>query len=198
MTKLRTCTAGAIAAASLLILVGCGDDSSDSPSPSTTSAVVASSTTSATPASSAPPATTPESTTAEPTTTTESTTTTTTTTTTTVETTTPEALAPPVPSEGELQGKLQSALNGSANELESGDASSITVVRDRIALLPGYTWSVGGPVSVSGDVLSATLQSCLGQCFPIPLTWKNVEGTWKLSQESQNELVGYAQMAGNY
>ncbi|QLY33157.1 hypothetical protein [Nocardia huaxiensis] len=103
--------------------------------------------------------------------------------------------APATPSAGELQGKLQSALNGNAAELESGDASQIVNVGTTIARIPGYSWDVSG-VSVDGDVLSATLNSRLGSySFPIPLTWKNIGGTWKLSQESQDTLVSYANMA---
>ncbi|NNH68685.1 hypothetical protein HLB23_02110 [Nocardia uniformis] len=104
--------------------------------------------------------------------------------------------APAAPSPGELQGKLQAALNGSSAELESGDGSSIVVVGQRISQIPGYSWDVSGPVTVEGDVLSATLNSRLGDySFPIPLTWKNIGGTWKLSQESQDTLVSYATMA---
>ncbi|MFC4125145.1 hypothetical protein [Nocardia rhizosphaerae] len=104
--------------------------------------------------------------------------------------------APAAPSAGELQGKLQAAMNGSAAELESGNAGSLTVVRDTVNRIPGYTWYVTGPVTVEGDTLSATLNSQLGDyVFPIPVTWKNIDGTWKLSQESESTLVSYATMA---
>lgn len=104
--------------------------------------------------------------------------------------------APAAPSPGELQGKLQAALNGSAAELESGDPSQIGIVGQKISQIPGYSWDVSGPVTVDGDVLSATLNSRLGSySFPIPVTWKNIGGTWKLSQETQDTLVGYANMA---
>ncbi|MFC9995291.1 hypothetical protein [Nocardia sp. NPDC127526] len=104
--------------------------------------------------------------------------------------------APATPSPGELQGKLQAALNGSAAELESGDAAAIAVVGQTINRIPGYSWDVSGPVTVDGDVLNATLNSRLGSySYPIPLTWKNIGGTWKLSQESQDTLVSYANMA---
>ncbi|WP_067698269.1 hypothetical protein [Nocardia jejuensis] len=105
--------------------------------------------------------------------------------------------APATPSTGELKGKLQNALNGSGAELESGDGSQIVKVGQIIARIPGYSWDVIGPVSVEGDVLSATLNSCAGgSCFPIPVTWKNIGGSWKLSQESQDLLVSYSSMAG--
>ncbi|MFD7846825.1 hypothetical protein ACFV4K_28330 [Nocardia sp. NPDC059764] len=104
--------------------------------------------------------------------------------------------APATPSAGELQGKLQAALNGSSAELESGDASQIVNVRQVIQRIPGYSWDVSGPISVDGDVLSATLNSRLGSyAFPFSVTWKNVGGTWKLSRESEEMLASYANMA---
>ncbi|MFE5286390.1 hypothetical protein ACFRAQ_15600 [Nocardia sp. NPDC056611] len=104
--------------------------------------------------------------------------------------------APATPSAGELQGKLQAALNGSAAELESGDASQIGNVNQVIQRIPGYSWDVSGPISVDGDVLSATLNSRLGSySFPFSVTWKNVGGTWKLSRESEEMLASYANMA---
>ncbi|WP_278266127.1 hypothetical protein [Nocardia sp. AG03] len=111
--------------------------------------------------------------------------------------TAPAAIAAPAtPSVGELQGKLQAALNGSTAEVESGDASGLTVVRDRISAIPGYHWDVSGPVTVEGDTLSATLNSRLGDyTYPIPVTWKDIDGTWKLSKESEDTLVGYATMS---
>lgn len=111
--------------------------------------------------------------------------------------TAPAAIAAPAtPSVGELYGKLQAAMNGSASELESGNASGLAVVRDTVNRIPGYSWDVSGPVTVDGDTLSATLNSRLGDyAFPIPVTWKNIGGTWKLSQESEQTLVGYATMA---
>ncbi|MFC9969103.1 hypothetical protein [Nocardia ignorata] len=111
--------------------------------------------------------------------------------------TAPAAIAAPAtPSTGELQGKLQAAMNGSAAELESGNASGLAVVNQTVNRIPGYSWSVSGPVTVEGDTLSATLNSTLGDyTFPIPVTWKDVDGTWKLSQESESTLVSYATMA---
>ncbi|MEV0464775.1 hypothetical protein AB0I30_27830 [Nocardia tengchongensis] len=104
--------------------------------------------------------------------------------------------APATPSAGALQGKLQAALSGSAAELESGDASQIVNVGQVIQRIPGYSWDVSGPISVDGDVLSATLNSRLGSySFPFSVTWKDVDGTWKLSRESEDMLVSYANMA---
>ncbi|GGK70063.1 hypothetical protein [Nocardia camponoti] len=104
--------------------------------------------------------------------------------------------APATPSAGELQGKLRAAMNGSAAELASGDASGMATVNATVGRIPGYSWDVSGPVTVDGDVLSATLNSRLGDyVFPIPVTWVAVDGTWKLSQESEQTLVGYATMA---
>lgn len=190
--------ASSIAAMVALTVTACSDDSGDGSDRAAATTSVSATTTQAPQSSTQPPSseTTPPppvTTTTEPTTTTTVPPTTTVAPTTTVE----QEIVAPVPSDGELQGKLQAALNGSANELESGDPGSITIVRDRIALIPGYTWSVSGG-SVSGDVLSANLQSCLGQCFPIPVTWKNIDGTWKLSRESQDTLVSYANLTGDY
>ncbi|MFE7722112.1 hypothetical protein ACFU44_24050 [Nocardia rhizosphaerihabitans] len=111
--------------------------------------------------------------------------------------TAPAAIAAPAtPSAGQLQGKLQAAMNGSAAELESGNAGGLAVVRDTVNRIPGYSWDVSGPVTVDGDTLSATLNSRLGDySFPIPVTWKDIDGTWKLSQESESTLVSYATMA---
>ncbi|WP_446224663.1 hypothetical protein ACTWPB_05795 [Nocardia sp. IBHARD005] len=111
--------------------------------------------------------------------------------------TAPAAIAAPAtPSAGQLYGKLQAAMNGSAAELESGNAGGLVVVRDTVNRIPGYSWDVSGPVTVDGDTLSATLNSRLGSyAFPIPLTWKDIDGTWKLSQESEQTLVSYATMA---
>lgn len=199
MTLRRTLVASSIAAIVALTLTACSNDGGDGSDKAAATTSVSATTTQAPQSSTQPPSS--ETTPPPPvTTTTEPTTTTTAPTTTTFAptTVTEEAIVvPAVPSDGELQGKLQAALNGSANELESGDPGSITIVRDRIALIPGYTWSVSGG-SVSGDVLSANLQSCLGQCFPIPVTWKNIDGTWKLSRESQDTLVSYANLTGDY
>ncbi|MFD3707563.1 hypothetical protein ACFWUP_30885 [Nocardia sp. NPDC058658] len=111
--------------------------------------------------------------------------------------TAPAAIAAPAtPSAGELYGKLQSAMNGSAAELESGDASGMAVVNQTVNRIPGYSWDISGPVTVEGNTLSATLNSRLGDyVFPIPVTWVDVDGTWKLSQESEQTLVSYATMA---
>ncbi|MFF0545889.1 hypothetical protein ACWEVD_31600 [Nocardia thailandica] len=104
--------------------------------------------------------------------------------------------APAAPSAGELNGVVQSAFNGNSGALESGDASSIAVVRERVNAIPGYHWSVVGPVSVDGDVASATINSSLGDyTFPIPVTFKYIGGAWKLSQESEQTLIGYATMS---
>ncbi|MFD4430348.1 hypothetical protein [Nocardia sp. NPDC058497] len=111
--------------------------------------------------------------------------------------TAPAAIAAPAtPSVGQLQGKLQAAMNGSSAELESGNGAGMIVVRDTVNRIPGYSWNVSGPVTVDGDTLSATLNSRLGDyAFPIPVTWKDIDGTWKLSQESESTLVSYATMA---
>ena len=111
--------------------------------------------------------------------------------------TAPTAIAAPAaPSAGQLHNKLVAAMNGDASELESGSAAGIQAVSARIAQIPGYSWDVSGPVSVNGDVLSATLNSRLGAyAFPIPVTWVNVGETWKFSQESEELLVSYANMA---
>ena len=101
--------------------------------------------------------------------------------------------APATPSPGELQGKLQAALGGDSSELESGNAGNIAVVRDRISQIPGYSWYVSGPVNVDGGTLTATLHSTLGSYdYPVQLTWYDIDGKWKLSQASENELISIA------
>ncbi|MBL1074695.1 hypothetical protein JK358_09825 [Nocardia sp. 2] len=103
--------------------------------------------------------------------------------------------APAAPSAGELQGTMQAALNGSGAALESGDASRIGAVKTRIAAIPGYSWSITGGVSVDGDVANATLDSRLGDySYPIPVTFKYVDGSWKVSRETEDLLVSYASM----
>ncbi|MBJ8347506.1 hypothetical protein [Antrihabitans sp. YC2-6] len=110
----------------------------------------------------------------------------------------PAIAAPATPSPGELQGKLQSALAGNSAELESGNASSLGVVNQRIAAIPGYSWDISGPVNNDGSTLSATLHSRLGSYdYPVLLTWVDSDGMWKLSQASENEILAIANLQWN-
>ncbi|MEN0138386.1 MAG: hypothetical protein AAGC80_24755 [Rhodococcus sp. (in: high G+C Gram-positive bacteria)] len=117
------------------------------------------------------------------------------------ETVTPQA--PPVPSEAQLVGKLQLLLDPGtapeikARELEAGEAGlgMIGPVADALALAgPAYSWTVVGPVSVDGDLLTAQLKTSLvgfGDRFQ-PITWIWRDGNWKLTNESGCALAAMA------
>lgn len=118
----------------------------------------------------------------------------------------PEAEAeqkPPTPSVQELTGKLQTLLNagGSAEaksaQLQAGGAAMPTVNTVGAALKaagPVYKWSLEGPVTVAGDTLTAQLKTSLVGLGDRrqPLTWKWVDGSWKLSNESVCSLAATA------
>lgn len=105
------------------------------------------------------------------------------------------ATAAPQHGPAELQGKLQAALNGNGAELESGNAGNIAVVRTRVTQIPGYHWDISGPVTVNGPTLNATLHSRLGGYdYPVPMQWKLINDTWKLSKQSEDTLVGMANL----
>ncbi|WP_043826447.1 hypothetical protein [Rhodococcus opacus] len=111
--------------------------------------------------------------------------------------------APPVLSEGQLAGKLQLLLDPGtapeikAGELEAGEAGlgMIGPVADALALAgPAYSWTVVGPVSVDGDLLTAQLKTSLvgfGDRFQ-PITWIWLDGNWKLTNESGCALAAMA------
>lgn len=110
------------------------------------------------------------------------------------------------PSTGELQAKLQLALNtgasrsARANELENGEAGLGLLDRlgGVIASVPGFGWYVSGPVSQDGDTLSANMITSapgFGSFPPIEISWRDIDGTWKLTTESQCTLAYYASLS---
>ncbi|MCP2289378.1 hypothetical protein ACFYT3_19935 [Nocardia amikacinitolerans] len=99
------------------------------------------------------------------------------------------------PSTGELRAKMALLFNAGAPraaraaELETGEAGLPTF--DTAATLiaiapPSWRWDITGPVTVNGDTLSAVLYTATDGYEPwtFDLTWKQIDGTWKLSRES--------------
>ena len=103
--------------------------------------------------------------------------------------------APAALSEGQLVAKLQILLNPGASdeakaaELEAGygGLASVNQVASALAAAgPAYSWTVVGPVTADGSVMTAQLQTSLvgfGDRLA-PISWKWIDGTWKLSNES--------------
>ncbi|NKY30156.1 hypothetical protein [Nocardia gamkensis] len=99
------------------------------------------------------------------------------------------------PGTGELRAKMAVLFNAGASrsaraaELENGEAGLAAFDRAAalIAVAPAsWRWDVVGPVSVDGDVLSAKLLTSTEGYEPwyFDLSWRQVGGTWKLTQES--------------
>ncbi|WP_246180778.1 hypothetical protein [Nocardia ninae] len=127
-----------------------------------------------------------------------------------VATTVPAAAAPIVapmqasaPGPGELKAKLQVVLNtgaarsARAAELEAGEAGlplADQVGTAMAATPPSFRWNILGPVTVNGDILGATLQTAVDgyDPFHFDLTWKNIDGTWKLTREAQCTIASVA------
>ncbi|QIS08914.1 hypothetical protein [Nocardia arthritidis] len=120
----------------------------------------------------------------------------------------PSAYLAAAPSAGELQAKLQLALNrGAARadraaELEVGEAGLpiIDQVAAIIDTLPGYQWSIVGPVDTEGDRTTAQLKT-VAPGYPemplVELSWRQVDGKWKLSRESLCKIAGFAGLPCN-
>lgn len=108
------------------------------------------------------------------------------------------------PGVGELQSKLQLVLdpNGPrtarANELEAGAAGLPLVdkVGGVMASVPGFQWQAVEPITVQGDTLTHNLQINVPgfDAMFIELKWKNIDGTWKLSRESECNIAYYANL----
>ncbi|BAW04204.1 hypothetical protein [Nocardia seriolae] len=107
------------------------------------------------------------------------------------------------PGVGDLQSKLALILNtgasrsARANELEAGEAGLplIDQVGTVIAAAPpSFKWSVLGPVNVSGDTLTAGLQTSIDGFDPWnwTLTWREIDGTWKLTRDSECTVASIA------
>ncbi|WP_067646914.1 hypothetical protein [Nocardia harenae] len=110
------------------------------------------------------------------------------------------------PSVGELQAKLQLVLNTGAGrgaraaELEGGEADLATIdkITGVISSVPSFAWYVTGPVNVSGDTLTANLQTTVSGYAPFPLievSWRQVGGSWKLTSESVCTVGYYASVS---
>ncbi|MGO4616282.1 hypothetical protein AB4305_18585 [Nocardia sp. 2YAB30] len=128
-------------------------------------------------------------------------------------TATPSATLPGIqlaaaPAPAELQAKLGLLLNkGAARadraaELEVGEAGLpiIDQVSSLIATLPGYQWSIVGPVNVRGDYLTAELKTVATGYDDMPLvdlSWRQIDGKWKLSRESLCTIAGFAALPCN-
>ncbi|MVU79033.1 hypothetical protein GPX89_17485 [Nocardia sp. ET3-3] len=107
------------------------------------------------------------------------------------------------PGVGELHSKLALILDTSAdraaraNELEAGEAGLplIDQVGTVIAAAPpSFKWSVLGPVNVSGDTMTAGLQTSVDGFDPWnwTLTWRDIDGTWKLTRDSECTVASIA------
>lgn len=111
--------------------------------------------------------------------------------------------APAALSEGQLVAKLQTLLNPGASddskaaELEAGygGLSSVNQVASALAAAgPAYSWTVVGPVTADSSVMTAQLQTSLvgfGDRLA-PVSWKWIDGTWKLSNESACYIASQA------
>ncbi|MBF6125116.1 hypothetical protein [Nocardia brasiliensis] len=131
----------------------------------------------------------------------------------TVATVAPAVAAPSIartaaPSAGELTAKMQIVLNRGASradraaELEAGEAGLPIVdqVAAIIATLPSYRWSIIGPVNVQGDTLTAQLKTAVEGYDNLPLaemSWKQIDGKWKLSNTSLCTIAGFASLPCN-
>ncbi|MFF2087828.1 hypothetical protein ACFVVM_28955 [Nocardia sp. NPDC058176] len=112
----------------------------------------------------------------------------------------------PAPTTGQLQAKLQLVLNtgadrgARANELENGEAGLPLVdqLGTVMSSVPGFAWTVSGPVATTGDLTTANLLVTVpgfGTFPPIEVSWRDVNGTWKLTSESQCTLAYYASLS---
>lgn len=103
------------------------------------------------------------------------------------------------PGAGELTAKLGVAVNRGAApavraaELESGEAGLATMdkIADLIAAAPGLKYQVVNPV-VSGDRIDAQLLVTTPGYpdFTYAASWRQIDGTWKLTRETECALAG--------
>lgn len=108
------------------------------------------------------------------------------------------------PGAGELQSKMQLALDPNAsraaraNELEAGEAGLplLDQVGGVMASVPGFQWQAVEPINVQGDTLTHNLQINVPgfDAMFIELKWKDIDGTWKLSRESECSIAYYANL----
>lgn len=103
----------------------------------------------------------------------------------------------------DLDAKLRLVVNTGADrgaraaELEAGEAGlplADQIAGAMAAAPPSFRWSVLGPVTVNGDILNAQLQTAVDGYDPFyfNLTWKQIDGTWKLTREAQCTLASVA------
>ncbi|WP_028479361.1 hypothetical protein [Nocardia sp. CNY236] len=99
------------------------------------------------------------------------------------------------PTVGELNAKMGILFDpgapraARAAELETGAAGlpAFDAAATLIAIAPAsWRWSVTGPVVVNGNTAAATLVTSTDGYDPwtFDLTWKQIDGSWKLSRES--------------
>ncbi|MFI9506261.1 hypothetical protein [Nocardia sp. NPDC052566] len=112
------------------------------------------------------------------------------------------------PGTGELKSKLQLALNtgaarsARANELEAGEAGIGLV--DQVGTVmaaapPSFKWNIVGPVNVSGDTLTAQLTTSVDGWDPwfFDVSWKQIDGTWKLTRQGECTVASVAMLPCN-
>lgn len=108
------------------------------------------------------------------------------------------------PSAGELNAKMGLILNGSASrsaraaELETGEAGLATfdTAAALISVAPSsWRYQVVNP-SVQGDMIYAQLLTATDGYEPwyFDVSWKNIDGTWKLTRESQCTIGNFVGM----
>jgi hypothetical protein len=103
------------------------------------------------------------------------------------------ASAAPKPSAAELQGTLRAALTGDSSAYEPGGVGPATSGRVQAVVAaagPAYRYTVQNPITVNGDVASATVVSAVppydaASSYSFPLSWKLVGGKWKLTTAAQ-------------
>ncbi|MFX0580645.1 hypothetical protein [Nocardia nepalensis] len=112
------------------------------------------------------------------------------------------------PGVGELKAKLQLVLNTGASrsvraaELEAGEAGLglVDQVGTVMAAAPSsFRWDILGPVNVSGDLLTAQLTTSIDGWDPwyFDLSWKQIDGIWKLTREAECTIAGVAMVPCN-
>ncbi|WP_329415540.1 hypothetical protein OG563_22660 [Nocardia vinacea] len=112
------------------------------------------------------------------------------------------------PGLGELKAKLQLVLNTGASrsaraaELEAGEAG--LSLADQVGSVmasapPSFRWNVLGPVNVSGDLLTAQLTTAIDGWDPwyFDLSWKQIDGEWKLTREAECTIASVAMLPCN-
>ena len=114
----------------------------------------------------------------------------------TQESTTSAAAAAPTPDPAELQGELALLVDPGRPVLDKtavladGErrAANLDTVTKALANYGQITFTVGN-VAVLGDTATATVDIASPHgTVPTPMTWQNVDGTWKLSDASACQL----------